>query len=219
MKVKKSGPNLSPELKAIRAVDPNTPKHSTKKILSRSLTGTFEHSLFNLNTKKKEFYTTYKLLQLAEDFIPWALKQTRCRLYQDYWWELGFGRKTVEDLKESLPEFKELTLIGQEVIDKLWGDMILGGLELKGDLNTIRQRAAIYIPEFKAHDKEVAELRAKLNEPVGISREDYLRDLAAITGKQVETTEEVRKIRERNALKAELDRRNNLECRDEDTAK
>lgn len=167
MRVPGNTPKKSPSLKAAQYVatengKPLNSESNTDPLIPTKFPLNKQHALKNIKTNQKIFYTNQGLLQLAKDFKSWALSQDRCRLYHDYWWELGFSRSQIQELNKSIPEFKELVLEGQELVDKLWGDMLLGGLKLKGDLATIRQRASAYIKEFKEHDIEMMEQAAKI---------------------------------------------------------
>ena len=150
---------------AVKAVNPESAKnfkHNTVQI-AKPTNFDQEHELYNLKTHSFEYYPKTRLLRLAQEYITWIFDQKRPRQPMDYWHRIGLESDAIDKINKSYPEFKELYLKGHELIDMLWGDVILGEFDvIKGDIQTIRQRASVYIKAWKEYDKEMIEFKEQI---------------------------------------------------------
>lgn len=213
MRVKGNSPQKSPGLKAAQYVAQEngialTPDHNKK--LSTADKKKYKYHKLNGDLVEMD---DQELNALGSEFLNYCRSFPATYRIQTFWIARGILVTTAEGWARNNSDFS----VKYELAKAFIGE----NREAKNEEEAqhLSRRMGAYCYEYKKYDDEQIALRAKLNEPASVSREDYLKDLASITGNQVELTEEVRKIRERNAVKAELDRRGISECGDENTTK
>lgn len=124
------------------------------------------HNVMNNLTGHYVEYDTYQLIKLAEKWIAWIRTQKGPQYIQTFWSVEGIDLDTLEKLCKDEPEFKQLVGYAKQIIGELWGKPI------KKDMQTLRNRASIYLREFKEHDEHMIALRERIKHE--IEKEDGL---------------------------------------------
>lgn len=155
MKIKKSGKNISPEKQAvINAAKENG--HNIKINRDIHLSGrNYYHKFYDFRLQRKNEISTQGLVKLANEFIQWIEESNKPVLFQTFWLKRGIRMQILKDFCEHEPEFADIVEAGRQLIGEKWGGVLLGEIESTADRYILRQRAPVYIQEWRQHDKEM----------------------------------------------------------------
>ena len=174
MRVTRAGAAKSGEQKAIDVVvkenghqilpqnDTNQHNNIKKKIPSILNSHRYRHAIKDYEVSKNIF----ELLEMADDFIEWIKKQKSPQFFQTFWSVHGITTESICNICNLEPDFKQKIDFARQLIGEKWGDGV------RNDIQTLRNRAAIYIKEFKDHDVFMIEVRERFKKQ--LEKEDAL---------------------------------------------
>lgn len=164
MRVNQSGKHGNPSQNAVNQVNKNrkkTPRIPHNSTQNQSAVKKL-HSILNMYTGKKMELDTDDLVKLAHEYINWIGERKFPTPFYKFWKLKGFIPEDIKYIAASEPAFAQLIEFGRLFVADTWNDPLTGEAEMKGDRETIRKRAPIYVKEWQDYDHDEKEFEYKL---------------------------------------------------------